>query len=435
MRPESTAEKPATEREGEAHGARTRPSAGGSLPGSPRRGARYRFKPRKKGLRLALFFFDLASALLSGKRPLPDDPRRILIVRLDSLGDVLLTLPFIAAVRDRFPRAKLTLCISPPAAEVFYGLPFVERVVTFSPCWFDESPSSFWRWLKDILAMARYLRAFPQELVFEPRGDLRILLALKLARLGPIVSFGSTGGRHLLAYDAVERPVHRRLHPFSLLGPFSPDGFGAAPREGNGDLYADFFSRSWDRQWTDGLKRRLGDRPRPWIVVHPFAGYASKQWPLERFARLIVLWQQAGATVFLVGSHKDRRARGSQGFAPPGVVDLVGRLDIRKLHAFLGACDLFVGNDSGPAHLAAIAGVKTLVVFSGTNDPRIWKPCGPHVKVLSHPVPCSPCEEKRCLVQGHPCLSEISVHRVYEAGRGMLERGVAEKKAAQNSAP
>lgn len=392
----------------------------------PRQGPplRYRFKPHRRLLRLLVFLFDLATATLARKPPLPGVVRRILIVRLDRLGDVLLTLPFIAAVRERFPDARLTLCISPPGAQVFYGLPFVERVVTFSPCWFEEKPQSVWRWLKDILAMARYLRAFPADLVFEPRGDLRILLALRLARVGPIVSFGSTGGRHLLAWSADDRNIHQSQRPLLLLEPFPSSLEGKSPTEERGDLYDDFFSCSWDLRWTEGLKCAFRGRPRPWVVVHPFAGYPSKQWPLGRFARLIALWQQAGATVFVVGSQKDRHRRwprgGDEGFVLPGVVDLIGRLDIRKLHAFFKSCDLFVGNDSGPAHLAAIAGVKTLVIFSGTNDPDLWKPCGLNVRILSQPVPCSFCEEKQCPVPGHPCLRGITVEQVFKAGKELV---------------
>ena len=102
--------------------------------------------------------------------------------------------------------------------------------------------------------------------------------------------------------------------------------------------------------------------------------------------------------------------------------DWTGSLTVTQTTALLERADLFIGSDSGPAHLAASAGTLSVILFSGTNQPRQWRPWSRHSLVLRHRVPCQPCHQKVCPLADHPCMSGLSPDRVY---RGALRLVVA----------
>jgi ADP-heptose:LPS heptosyltransferase len=99
----------------------------------------------------------------------------------------------------------------------------------------------------------------------------------------------------------------------------------------------------------------------------------------------------------------------------PGVIDWTGQLSVGELAAVIGQSDLFVGGDSGPAHVAAAMGTPAVVLFSGTNDPRQWRPWGAGVTVVRREVRCSPCHRERCPLRDHPCMKGLEVEEVARA--------------------
>jgi ADP-heptose:LPS heptosyltransferase len=90
-------------------------------------------------------------------------------------------------------------------------------------------------------------------------------------------------------------------------------------------------------------------------------------------------------------------------------------LTIDELAALMERANLFVGADSGPAHLAAAVGTPAVVLFSGTNDSRQWRPAGRDVRVVQHPTVCAPCHRETCPVEGHPCMERLSPEEVAAA--------------------
>ena len=156
----------------------------------------------------------------------------------------------------------------------------------------------------------------------------------------------------------------------------------------------------------------------PRIVLHIGAGTTAKRWPVEHWRELIgrLVFQQQ-AQVVLVGGKEDRQI--SQDILnqtrPAGAVDWTGTLNVSELAAVIDSADLFVGADSGPAHLAAAVGRPVVVLFSGTNDSRQWRPCHEQVTVIRHPVECSPCHAQRCPLPNHPCMRGLAPQRVARA--------------------
>jgi len=161
----------------------------------------------------------------------------------------------------------------------------------------------------------------------------------------------------------------------------------------------------------------------PLICVHPTAGNAMKQWPVEYFAVLIdQLVENVSARVLLLGAPGEEEIADSliaRLRHPEAVSSQVGKLPLAELPALLRAASLFIGNDSGPKHIAAGLGVPTVGIHSGTVDVREWGPIGPNAVAVTREVVCSPCYLSRpedCR-RGLACLRP---DKVYEACKRLL---------------
>jgi ADP-heptose:LPS heptosyltransferase len=181
------------------------------------------------------------------------------------------------------------------------------------------------------------------------------------------------------------------------------------------------------RNLPASLARRLDNMAdKPLICVHPTAGNAMKQWPAEYFASVLDrLVETEGAQIVLIG------APGEEPVAeellarlrhPGAVTSLVGKLPLAELPALLARAALFLGNDSGPKHIAAGLGVPTVGVHSGTTDVREWGPIGANAVAVAREMVCSPCylsNPEDCR-RGLACLRQLSPETVYDACRRLL---------------
>src|SRR5437868_2232828 len=171
------------------------------------------------------------------------------------------------------------------------------------------------------------------------------------------------------------------------------------------------------------VKRAAGG---PLICVHPAAGNAMKQWPADYFALVVDrLIATHGARIALIG------APGEEPIAnellarlrrPEAVTSLVGALPLADLPALLARASLFLGNDSGPKHIAAGLGVPTVGVHSGTVDVREWGPIGVNAVAVAREMVCSPCylsNPEDCR-RGLACLHQLSSETVYDACQRLL---------------
>ena len=151
------------------------------------------------------------------------------------------------------------------------------------------------------------------------------------------------------------------------------------------------------------------------IIIHMGAGYPSKRWKNSRFLDLAkrIKSKNLGTPIF-IGSHEDRKIiemdlRSIESFG----IDLMGKTSVAELVGVIKEADLFIGNDSGPAHLAAMLNRKVITIFSGANDYRHWAPWTKNLRIINYPVPCSPCEERVCPLKRQVCLEEINVDEVF----------------------
>ena len=171
-----------------------------------------------------------------------------------------------------------------------------------------------------------------------------------------------------------------------------------------------------DRGDADWLHAgRFGDES-PLLAVHLGAGTPAKRWPIASWDDLIGRFLREGWRVVVVGGPEDGRL--AEALTPHCELrDWTGRLRVTETTALLERADLFLGADSGPAHLAASAGVPSVILFSGTNRVGQWRPWSRRSLVLRHSVPCHPCHRKVCPLADHPCMTAIGPDRVHDAAR------------------
>lgn len=344
------------------------------------------------------------------------DPRSILLVQLDHLGDAILTTVMLPLLRARYPQSRIEVLASPWNREVFAAAPEVDRVHVSSVNRFARRRS--WLWLPSTVWWAWRLRAERYDLAIDVRGEFPLALLLWLTGAPRRLGWDCGGGGFLLTDSprwVPRRPeVDSRLALLAELGIHTdatalPVGPHLEPRDSDRRLMA--------RRLTESAS--VG---RPLVAVHVGAGTTAKRWPLESWRSLVAqLIDDHNSDVVLVGGANDRELADSLAtqLSRSNVTNWAGQLGLLETAALIEQTDLFVGGDSGPAHLAAAVGTPVVVLFSGTNDSRQWRPWGANVTVLRQEVACSPCHRTECFWGDHPCMRGLSVAVVMQAIAGV----------------
>ena len=356
----------------------------------------------------------------------PAAVRRVLAVKLDHLGDVLLALPAVRRLRGLFPRAELTLLVGPWARPAAEAEPGVDRVLTYE--YFRAASARPPRRPtadgKEKIAAWLAPHRFDLAVDFRREFDTREFLRLSGAR--HTAGFADPGQGDWLTVAAPCEGViplwtprrHMSQDALRLVDLIAGACAAPAPRRPAPVDARRAAAALLDGELPPGAALRVG--------IHPGSGRRIKCWPAESFGRLAGMFaRRLGAAVAVFGGPGEEgladevvRHAGAGG----RVVSLAGRLGVEGLRAALGCCDLFVGNDSGPTHLAAAAGVPTLGVYAGTVDPTQWGPLGPDAAAVQRALPCSPCYQgrPRDCAYGLECVRRLHPEQVWEAAVRLL---------------
>jgi heptosyltransferase-2 len=329
--------------------------------------------------------------------------KRLLIRAPNWLGDAVMALPSMAALRAGFPHATISIAAIPSIAPLF------AEQTSAAP---DE-----------VLTIGEPRRE--PAVLAGGRFDVAVLLpnsfrsAWVARRAGIPERWGFAGNlRSALLTRAVERPrtrVHQSEWYLELVRRLGVDAPAGVPR-------VTVTARTRER--ASALLEEHGARRGVRLIgLAPGAAYGyAKRWPATRVAELIKrLHEEHGTICVLVGAGGDQAAgREIESLLPPTlrIINLIGRTDLRMLAGVLAACKVFVSNDSGGMHLAAAVGVPVIAIF-GPTDERVTAPLGDH-DILQHHVFCRPCMLRECPID-HRCMKRIGVDRVYAAVKARLE--------------
>lgn len=349
--------------------------------------------------------------------------RRLLAVRLDNLGDVLVTTPAIHAVKCAIPEAAITLLASPVGAQAGRLNHDIADVLVYEAPWVDP-----WQRLphdpaRELAVVERIAAArFDAAIIFTsfrqsplPAAYLCYLAGIPLRLAASIDAAGSLlTSRH----RHPERLMHEVERGLDLVGAV---GIPPADRRLVIDLPDE--ARRHARRLRLALTGAPGRDPgRPLVVVHPGCSMPARAYPPERYAGAIgALVDEVDATVVMTGVEGERPLieRIARDLAPAARArthDRSGAPAFADLCALIEAADLVVTNNTGPMHVAGAMGTPVIALFALTNPPEQWGPWQVPHRILNRDVPCRICYSRICPYD-QECLRPVTPGEVVAAAR------------------
>ncbi|MCB9451981.1 MAG: glycosyltransferase family 9 protein [Anaerolineaceae bacterium] len=346
-------------------------------------------------------------------------PDRILLIRPDHLGDVLLTTPAIHALRNALPDTELHALVGPWSADAIAGYPEINQVLTLAFPGFSRNPKdSLHSPYALALRSARHLRriGYQAAFIFRPDHWWGAMLA-RLAGIPERIGYNLPDVAPFLTQTIPFKQQHAVTQNMQLVARRT----GQHPEQ-PAHLY--FPVGPVDEGYVSGYLQEWGIRGgQPVICIHPGSGTWVKRWQEERWARVAdTLTEQLDApVVFTGGDHEMPLVRQITGRMKHQACIMVGDTRVGQLAALFKRARVVLGPDSGPLHLAAAVGASTVTLF-GPADPVEFKPWGSPEKhiVLTSDIGCRPC---RVLDWGdddpenHPCIHDITLASVLNAAR------------------
>ena len=340
--------------------------------------------------------------------------KRILVALPNWFGDALFATPFLALLRERYPRALIAALGVGRAQEILQGNPAVDALIRLDR---PEAHAALRGW-----RLWKRLR--------DGRFDTAVLLRRSLSRTALIAAAGiprrighDNAKSGWLLTDRVPMlsgPVHRAGTYLALLRALDPE---PASHPARPPVYQ-YYPVAEERTQAAALLTESGLRPdEPFIALHPGANWEHKRWPAARFAELgDTLQARLGLRVVMTGTGSDQpllQPLASRMRQPP--ILLAGRTTLRQAAAVLERARLVVSNDTGMVHLASAMG-RPVVALYGPTSPALTGPLGPAERtvVIHHPgcCPCVPCYQPHH--PGFPGMESISVEEVHEAAKKLL---------------
>lgn len=346
------------------------------------------------------------------------DVRRVLAIRLDNLGDVLVTTPAIHAMRQSLPHAEITLLASPVGAQVGRLNPDISEVIVYQSPQMDpwgKLPQDSDREQRMISLLKS--KSFDAAIIFTsfrqsslPQAYMCYLADIPLRAAASIDGPGSLLTTRHKHPEIMMHEVERGLDLVSVLGMTT----------GERDLVL-HVPESARVQAFEFLSRH-GARPSgPLVVIHPGCTMPARTYPWEMFAEAgDHLVEQLGATVVVTGGPDEAELveRVCGRMRNPAIA-CAGALPFPAFCALIEAADVTVTNNTGPMHIAAALHTPVVALFALTNPPEQWGPWQVPHRLLNHDVPCRMCYSRVCPYQ-HECLRMVSPQMVADAVANLL---------------
>ena len=334
---------------------------------------------------------------------------KILVIRVDGIGDLLNSTPAISLLRENYPSAEITVLARPLNAPVLIANPDVDRVLTFAR---DGEHCG----LKARLQFYRRLR----------REQFQLVVAMQTAMWSHLVAFLSGAPHRLGRYQKRFRStlthawhgkypkgetheVDRNLELVRLIC------------EGEGTRKLKFHLLPNEIDTAKAHLASFGIGADTFLIgIHPGGSSFDKRWPEQRYAELADrLAQQYNAAVLLLHGPEEAALTRNIQQAMQSRAVVHAPKTIRELGALLSCCDLVVCNDSGPMHLAAALNVPMVAIF-GPTDHVAWHPLSENASIVRRDMPCWPCSAHKCKI-GWECTKKLPVEPVWDATRITIE--------------
>lgn len=352
--------------------------------------------------------------------------RRVLVTKLRHHGDVLLTTPVFASLKRQLPHAEVDVLILDETRDMLADNPHIDRIYTLKK---TRALGGGWRKLRHELAQVRELRARRYDLLLHLTETSRGATLSRLIKPRWSVGMDGPWSPHFKrSFTHLYFPFWGNRRHIVEQNLDALRAIGLYPAEDDKRLVLVPGAAAQAR-----IERELaaaGLAGKPYLLVHPGSRWAYKTWPAERVAALVRRLRDEGHAIVLTGAPDaaEQQMRDAILAALPashGVLDLVGRLNLRELAAAIGGARLMVGVDSVPMHMAAALHTPVVALFGPSNNNE-WGPWRTPHRIVSADLTCLPCGLKGCGNSGYSeCLALLPEGRVHAAVQALLAEAEA----------
>lgn len=340
--------------------------------------------------------------------------KKILVIRTDRIGDVLLSTPVLSNLRTAFPKAYIAIMVSPYARDIVEGNPYIDEVIIY------DKNNEHKGWLSTLkFASMLKKKKFDLALVLHPTNRSHIIPFLARIRM-------RVGYDRNLPFLLTKKIPHLKqlgkkherdycLDMLWQLGIKTESQMPFMPIKEESEIWADRMLASFN---LDLKKEKI-------VAMHPGASCPSKRWPPQYFANLAKSLIRDNSVKIAVIAASDNEQFGRQLvdlIGSASVIDLVGKTTLSELASFLKRCCLFISNDSGPVHIASALGTPVISIF-GRNQaglsPKRWGPLGKQDKVAHKDIGCDICLAHNCK-KDFLCLKSLTSEEVSELAQSII---------------
>jgi heptosyltransferase-2 len=330
--------------------------------------------------------------------------RKIIVRQTNWLGDVMMALPFLAALRQKEPESHIAVLARPRVAAILQHQPGIDQFIVCDDEGLHRGMAMF--------QLASDLRNQKFDAAYLLPNSFSSALMMFLAAIPERIGFATDLRKPLLTRAIRKTAKLRAMHETVLYLRLLDIDYGIA-----GAVRPELPLLDEERQAAKQRIEAMGVKSvRPLVGLIPGAAYGTaKRWPAERFAALADrLAGNLGAEIILFGSAGERDvAERIESLSRAKIHNVAGQTRLRELAALLAECKVVVTNDTGAMHVAAAVGTPVVAVFGPTN-PVTTSPVGPRHTLIRRPMDCSPCLLRHCPID-HRCMTAIDVEEVFEA--------------------
>jgi ADP-heptose:LPS heptosyltransferase len=314
----------------------------------------------------------IVNRLLFNHRPLDATATtKILVIQTRDIGDVVLATVVLEPLRERFPNAQLVLVIGEWAQELVEGSPLIDGTVSYCSALASNADPRQHTWRGRLRSIRRIIAERP-DVIVELRGDLGTLVAAVLSRARHRADRGTWRLSHI-AHNLLSRRkfrLSRNIHEVEVSLQIAAS-LGASTHNRRLSLFA-----TEDEVYAvEQLLKADHAHGRRFIAIHPGASRDEKRWPAEHFAALAdhIGYEMGDVRFVITGSKKEQHlAETIAASMSHPLLDLCGRLTLGQLHALYKSCALWIGNDTGPMHIAAATGIPVIAVWGPVSTPKYY---------------------------------------------------------------
>jgi predicted lipopolysaccharide heptosyltransferase III len=336
--------------------------------------------------------------------------KKILVINLAYIGDVILSMPVTRALKCTYLNAVIDMLVVPQVELVAKGNPYVDHVIIYDKNGKHKKISELWKLIRSI-RQEKYDLAICMN--FAPRGAMLAWISQIKYRVGYNRQHGGWF-LNFIADSSRDQVRHETENHLNILKPLEITAT---------DTSLNFIVRDSERQ---SMRQKVSIGNRPIVAICPFGRSPLRSWTYEGYVELIKILS-ASADCFLVGAKSDKKkmeeiSRGANDTAKV----LAGELNLSELAAFFQEINLLITVDTGPLHIASAIGIPLVALF-GPGDWRVWGPKTKFAQVVKSDADCSPCGGKPIDSCNRGCMKQISLQEVLQAIEN-IKKTITDKK-------